>query len=470
MAPPLPTRAKIHEAQAAEVSILGSIFFTNSEMDNSNSVIDGIRAIVRPEDFSRPHHGQIFAVMEELHARDGGKLDPTSVSDELLRLELLNHVGGPEYIFHVASSVLTAHNAEHHARLVSDVAKMRRAADGFRALAEKAETGNFESTSDMAEAAQELALDVGRGTSRSGAYTRALSEVLADSLVEIQRAEQDKRAVRGIPTGFVDMDLATTGFRRGELSILAARPAMGKTALAIQEGTQSAKITGEATVIFSLEMPAEQLGTRLISSFGKVNAESLRTGYLFDGALDRAVQAVKTIGKIPLYVNDRGGLTVADMRAELSRLKANPRAPRLALVIVDYLQIVRAGQGYKRSREQEVAQISADLLQLAKDFDVHVLALSQLNRSLESRPDKRPLMSDLRESGSLEQDASLIRFIYRDEVYKEDSEFKGSAEVIFGKNRHGSIRRGSDRKTGAVRLAFRKEFVRFENYAWGTGG
>ncbi|MEZ4466880.1 MAG: replicative DNA helicase [bacterium] len=280
-----------------------------------------------------------------------------------------------------------------------------------------------------------------------------MAGALKQAVEKVQRAYELKSSVTGTPTGFLALDARTAGLQAGDLIILAARPAMGKTALALNLATNAA-MHNRTVAVFSLEMPTVQLAARILASEARVDGERMRTGHLSDGDIDRLLQSVKRLNQLSVHIDDTPSLSVMECRSKCRRLASERTLPPLGLVVVDYLQLMKGRAGIK-SREQEISDISRNLKALAKELSVPVIALSQLNRGVESRPNKRPQLSDLRESGAIEQDADIIMFVYRDEYYNEDSEDRGIAEVIIGKNRSGS--------TGTAKLKFFKQWTRFDN-------
>jgi replicative DNA helicase len=281
-----------------------------------------------------------------------------------------------------------------------------------------------------------------------------MATALKGAIEKVQHAYEVKSSVTGTPTGFLTLDARTAGLQPGDLLILAARPGMGKTALALNLATNAAMMGKHSVAVFSLEMPTVQLAGRILASEARVDGERMRTGHLSDGDIDRLLQAVKRMNQLPVFIDDTPSLSIMECRSKCRRLAADRTLPPLGLVVVDYLQLMK-GRANVKSREQEISEISRNLKALAKELSVPVMALSQLNRSVESRPNKRPQLSDLRESGAIEQDADIIMFVYRDEYYNEDSEDRGVAELIIGKNRSGS--------TGTCRLKFFKQWTRFDN-------
>lgn len=432
------------EAQEAEFSVLGGILLDNSALDRIGST-------VRSDDFYDPRHRLIFERMLEL-SDQRQPIDPVTLATSLEKAGLLEEVGGLEYVLGLAEAVATAVNLEHHARIVHERAEVRRLISACTQIIEKARSGEYDDTEQLVDEAQQAVFEIGQ-RQQSGALV-GLNEALKEVITSVRRAYETKAVVTGTPTGFVDLDNMTSGLQPGDLVILAARPSMGKTAFALNLVSNAAKQAQKTVAVFSLEMPTAQIVQRLLALEARVDQKGLRTGHLADGDIDRIMEAVRRMASWPVYVDDTPGITVMDARSRCRRLAGDRSLPDLGLVVIDYLQLMR-GRANSRSREQEISEISRNLKAMAKELNAPVIALSQLNRSCESRPNKRPLMSDLRESGAIEQDADVIMFIYRDEVYNENTEDKGIAEIIIGKQRNGPI--------GTCRLKFFRQWTRFDN-------
>jgi replicative DNA helicase len=281
-----------------------------------------------------------------------------------------------------------------------------------------------------------------------------VSTALEGVLAKVQLAFERKETVTGTPTGFTDLDRKTAGWQEGDLIILAARPAMGKTAFALNLAANAGRDGKSTVALFSLEMPTNQLAARMLACDARVDSERMRSGNLVDGDIDRLLVSVRRMNAMSIQIDDTPGATVMEIRSKCRRLASDRSLPPLGLVIIDYLQLMK-GKASANSREQEISDISRNLKTLAKELKIPVIALSQLNRGVESRPNKRPMMSDLRESGAIEQDADIIMFVYRDEYYNEDTEEEGITEIIIGKQRNGPI--------GTVKLRFFKQWSRFVN-------
>ena len=440
---PLPRHLEAHQA---ELSVLGGILLDNNALDR-------VADRVGPTDFHSPAHRTVFTHMAAL-AEANQPIDPVTVAQTLERSSELDGVGGLPFLLSLSEGVATSVNVEHHARIIHDAAEVRRLIRAASGIIEKATSGDYEESSQLFDEAQQAIYDIGSQGQASSLVS--MNDAVKEVVDLVRKAFETKASVTGTPTGFVDLDSMTAGLQPGDLLIVAGRPAMGKTTLALNMATNAATMGQCSVALFSLEMPTTQLVTRMLASEARVESSGMRTGHLTDDDLHRILSSVKTMRSWPVYIDDTPNLTVMEARAKCRRLASDKGIPPLGLVIVDYLQLMK-GSGAIRSREQEISEISRNLKALAKEIKVPVMALSQLNRSLESRPNKRPIMSDLRESGAIEQDADVIMFVYRDEVYNEDTPEKGIAEVIIGKHRNGP--------TGTCRLKFFKQWTRFDNLA-----
>ncbi|MDY0058503.1 MAG: replicative DNA helicase [Myxococcota bacterium] len=426
----------------AEVSVLGSVLLDNRTLD---AIIDSLTA----EDFYRESHRLLFQTILEL-IRTGTPADTVTLYAALKSRSLLDQVGGPQALARLAEAVPTPVNAPHYAKIVHDKATLRRFISVTAELLEEAyrDVPNIDEFIDRAEG---QVFAVGQKQGRNTPQT--LRTLLEPTLALIETRMRDRSDVTGLRSGFRDLDQKTAGLQPSDLIILAARPSMGKTALALNIATNVALLNQATVAIFSLEMSKEQLVTRTISAHARVSSERIRTGYLGDADFDELFRAADELSQATIFIDDTPAINVMELRSKCRRIKSDHG---LGLVVVDYLQLMRGPEG-THSREQEISEISRSLKALAKELSVPVIALSQLNRSLESRQNRRPILSDLRESGAIEQDADLVMFIYRDEVYNEKTEEKGVAEVIIAKQRNGPI--------GTVKLVFQGSFTRFDNLA-----
>lgn len=437
------------EAREAELSILGGVLLDNSALDR-------VRTIIGRDTFHAPRHGEIFEAMVTLADR-GDPVDPITLVQHFEQAQRIEAVGGLDYLLGLAEASATAVNIEHHAGIVRGAADVRAVAARGMALAHRAHAGDFDTPAEFVEEAQAQMSEIGAG--RSSKRMVRLRVPLRSNVETVSSAYETKAVVTGTPTGFADFDDKVSGMQAGDLVILAARPAMGKTAWALNAAANAAVETGGTVPVFSLEMPTEQCSMRMLSSDARVNAENMRTGHLTDGDVDRLLQSAKRLDPLHVYIDDTPGATVMHVRSECRRLVADPAVPPLSMVVIDYLQLMR-GPAHIKSREQLISDITRSLKELAKELGCPVIALSQLNREVEKRPNKRPQLSDLRESGAIEQDADMILFVYRDEYYNPDSEDAGLAELIIGKNRSGSI--------GTVKLRFFKQWTRFDSLVRGA--
>lgn len=432
--------------EEAEKAVLGALL-----TDGVNSgVADVVTSIVKKEDFYRDAHRIIFEAIETL-IKSHRTIDFITLSEELDRRKKLDTVGGIAYITSLANEA-TGYNIEEHARIVSEKAQMRRLIDAGNKIVGMTYAGEDEPETIMNKAEQ-LILDVGGQTQGESSFA-PISDVVLTNLERLHALQQQEGAMTGIPTGFIDLDHILNGLNRSNLILVAARPAMGKTAFTLNIAQNVAMMEGLTVAFFSLEMGKEELVGRILSSVAEVTADKLRRADMEQGDWDKVITAADRMSQSKLFIDDTSSLTVQDMRAKLRRLKVEHG---LDLVIVDYIQLMQGRGGHKgnENRQQEVSEISRNLKLIAREFNVPVIALSQLSRSVESRPDKRPVLSDLRESGSLEQDADIVIFLYRDKYYDENSAEGDNAEILIRKHRNGSI--------GTVRLQFIGELTRFRN-------
>jgi replicative DNA helicase len=437
----------------AERSLLGGILLEGQSLSD-------VVEIVKPEEFYRDAHRKVFEAMCALFGKNQ-PIDRITVKDELTAMGAFEAVGGDEFIDLLDKIVPTAANLAFYAKIVHDKALARRLIEAATAITQL----GYEQHGEVGEFADECERRIFEVTEqRTSVSFVHVKPIIAATFKNIEALYERQEEITGIPTGFADMDRMTSGFQPGDLVILAARPSMGKTAFCLNIATHvgcraqyQQKRCGVG--IFSLEMPKEQLVMRMLSAEARVDSQRIRTGKLIESDWAKLAQAAGTLADANIHIDDTPAVSALELRAKCRRLFARHEtsdAP-IRLIVVDYLQLMRGNERID-NREQQIAEISRSLKALAKELGIPVLALSQLNRSLEKRPDKRPMMSDLRESGSLEQDADTILFIYREEVYeKEKEEVKGVAEIIIGKQRNGPI--------GDVKLAFIHEHTRFENLA-----
>lgn len=428
----------------AEQSILGSVLLENSAI---NSVLE----VMSKDDFYSEAHRKIFNVMVELSEKNE-PVDIITLSNALKDRKLLDSIGGTAYLASLVDNVPSAANVTNYAKIAKEKAILR----GLIASATEIINSCYETGSDVDQVldqAENSIFEIAENKVRPSFHP--IREIVKDSFRSIEDLYARKELITGVPTGFEKIDDLTSGLQQSDLIIIAGRPSMGKTAFALNIA-QYAALEGQTPVaVFSLEMSKEQLVFRLLASEAKVDSQRLRKGFLGETDWPKLTAAAGRLSEAPLFIDDTPAITVLEMKAKSRRLKADAG---LALIVVDYIQLMRGGN-YRESREQEISEISRSLKALAKELKVPVIALSQLNRKVEDRTNRRPQMADLRESGAIEQDADVIAFIYRDEVYNksEDNPEKGTAEIIIGKQRNGP--------TGTVKLAFLEKFTCFENLA-----
>ncbi len=433
----------------AEMSVLGGVLLENEALNKALELL-------RPEDFYREAHRKIFNAIIDLTEK-GEPADLVTLTAALQQRGALEEIGGNAYLATLVDYVPTAANIAYYSRLVKEKAIGRHLINVATEIATRGyDGGEVEQTLDWAE--KSIFEITGMKTRPSYFSTR---EIMKDTFKAIEKLYDRKELVTGVPTGFTDLDTMTAGLQGGDLVIVAGRPSMGKTAFALNMVEHAAVHAEEpvATIIFSLEMSKEQLVQRLLCSVSKVDASRLRTGHLGDSDWPKLTSGAGLLTEAPIFIDDTPAISVLELRAKARRLKAERN---LGLIVVDYLQLM---QGHNpESRQQEISEISRSLKALAKELSVPVVALSQLNRSLENRTDKRPIMADLRESGAIEQDADVIMFVYREAVYCEackskektcDKGHEKNAEIVIGKQRNGPI--------GTVNLTFLGTYTRFEN-------
>jgi replicative DNA helicase len=435
-------------AQEAERATLGTILLDPNSFDL-------ISAILEPDDFHEPRHQLIYRAMRSM-AGNGTGINIVSVITALKQEGELESVGGDTYILELGTEVGTSLYAESYAIMVYRAAEVRRLIALCARIIEKGQQGDYEHSEELFDDAQQRILALGSRKSRQ-AFT-SFSDAIAEALSQIQKAFEVQSSVTGTKTGFTEFDHITSGLQPGDLVILAARPGMGKTALALNMAFNAATNPAHpcTVAIFSLEMPTIQLATRILSSESQISSHNLKTGMMEEHEIDRLVETVERVKDVAIFIDDTAGLSIMDCRSKCRRLAGDENLPPLGLIVIDYLQLMK-GPPNAGNREQEISEISRNLKTLAKELNTPVVALSQLNRGVESRPNKRPLLSDLRESGAIEQDADKIMFVYRDDYYNEESEEKGIAELILAKHRAGS--------TGTTKLQFVGMFTRFNNLA-----
>ncbi|HXW78339.1 MAG TPA: replicative DNA helicase [Acidimicrobiales bacterium] len=427
---------------SAEESLLGAMLLSR---DAIASAVERCRT----EDFYRPAHGHIFEAICSLYAQ-GEPADPVTVADELNRADLLDAAGGAGNLIAVQANTPAIANAARYARIVEEHALLRRLISVAGEIAEMGYSLPEDVTAAM-DRAEAMVFDVVEH--RVTDSLKPLRELLAVSLDHLEALYNRGDTITGLPTGYADLDERLSGLQPSSLVIVGARPSMGKTSFALGLAAHAAVERSLPVLLFSLEMSHLELTQRLLCSEARVDSSRMRNGKLHESDWPKIVQAIGKLGEAPLFIDDNANLTVMEIRAKARRLKSREG---LGLIVVDYLQLM-SGHGPAENRQVEVSEISRGLKILARELGVPVVALSQLSRSLETRSDKRPVLADLRESGSLEQDADVVLFIYRDEVYNKESADKGTAEIIIAKHRNGP--------TGMTQLAFLDHYTRFANMA-----
>ena len=429
----------------AEQSLLGGLLLDNSAWDK-------IADLVTEADFYRKDHRLIFAAIAAL-AEDGNPSDVVTVSEYLDKRNELGAAGGLEYLATVANESPGAANVRAYANILRERAVLRSLIAAGNQISGNAYATEGRDATDLVDEAERLVFDIAERGARGREGFRSLKQILPATVDRIDLLHQSDGDITGIPTGYNEFDKLTAGLQPGDLIVIAGRPSMGKTTLAINIAENAAIASKVPTAIFSMEMPSEQLAFRMISSLGRVDQSHLRTGRFPDEDWSRINMAVQMMSDAPIFIDDTAALTPTEIRARARRLK---REHDLGLVVVDYLQLMQV-HGTTENRATEISEISRSLKALAKELSVPIIALSQLNRSVEQRTDKRPVMSDLRESGAIEQDADLIIFIYREEVYNQDTPKKGVADISIAKQRNGPI--------GDFPLTFVGRYTKFENWA-----
>jgi len=434
----------------AEQSVIGGLLLENEALDK-------VADILNPDDFYQYDHKTIYQHIARLIERNR-PADIVTVAESLENTAELAGVGGIAYLGSLAQNTPTAANIRRYAEIVRERAIMRKLVTVGSDIAGSAFNPNGRDAQQLLDEAEAKIFQIAENGNKNNEGFQDIKVLLPQVAEKIDElfSREDQSEVTGIPTGFADLDKMTSGLHGGDLIIVAGRPSMGKTAFSINMAENVALDTGLPVAVFSMEMGATQLATRMIGSVGRLDQHRMRTGRLEDEDWEKLTTALGKLNEAPIFIDEGAGLSSFDVRARARRL--HRQTGKLGLIVVDYLQLMSAPAGTRsENRATEISEISRSLKALAKELDVPVVALSQLNRGLEQRPDKRPVMSDLRESGAIEQDADLILFIYRDEVYNPDSPDKGTAEIIIGKQRNGPI--------GRVRLTFIGQHTRFEDFA-----
>ena len=434
----------------AESSVLGGLLLDNGAWDRVGDVL--IDA-----DFYRYEHRLVYAAIGKLVA-ESKPADVITVHEELQRQGKSDEVGGLAYLNSLAQYVPSASNIRRYAEIVRERSILRQLVSASDEIATSAFNTQGRPVAKILDDAEGKIFKIGEQSSRMKQGFQAMDSLVVQLLDRVQEMADNPNDVTGVPTGFIDLDRMTAGLQPGDLVVLAARPSMGKTAFAINIAEHVALHEQLPVAVFSMEMGASQLAVRIVGSIGRIDQGHLRTGKLTDEEWPRLTEAIEQLRNVSLHIDETPGLTPAELRANARRLAR--QCGKLGLIVVDYLQLMSGSSSGDENRATELGEISRGLKALAKELQCPVIALSQLNRSVEQRTDKRPMMSDLRESGAIEQDADIIMFIYRDDYYNKDSREPGVAEIIIGKQRNGP--------TGTVKLAFIKPLTRFESLAMGS--
>ena len=441
-----PNRIPPHNLDA-EQSVLGAML-------ESKEAIANVIEILSADDFYKPAHGQIYETILELYGR-GEPADAITVADELGRKGILESIGGKPAIHGLLEAYPTAGSARNYARIIDEHALLRRLIEAGNEVQEI----GFSLPEDVAQAvdqAEEVVYQVGDRRLRDDMHP--IRQLLTENMEAIEMLYERGEHITGLGSGFPDLDDMTAGFQPSNLVIIAARPSMGKSSLMSDFALSAATRQNQPVVFFSLEMSRNEVVQRFLSSEARVDSQRIRRGSLQEQDWTRLSAALGRLAEAPIFIDDSANITLMEMRAKCRRLKARQG---LGLVIVDYLQLMQ-GPNRSENRQQEVSELSRSLKILARELEVPVLCASQLNRSVEYRADKRPMLADLRESGAIEQDSDLVMLLYRDEVYNRDTEARGEAELILAKHRNGP--------TGTVRLAFMNQYTKFASIAKGPNG
>jgi replicative DNA helicase len=437
----------------AEQSVLGGLLLDNLAWDRAGDLLtDG--------DFYRHEHRLIYGAIGVLIA--GNKpADVITVFEQLQGLGKAQDCGGLAYLNALAQSVPSAANMRRYAEIVRERSILRKLIAASDDIATSAFNPQGRAVSTVLDEAESKIFQIGEEGSRQKQGFQGIDKLVVQLIDRVQELHDNgAEEVTGVRTGFYDLDRMTAGLQKGDLIVLAARPSMGKTAFALNIAEHVAVQEGLPVLVFSMEMGASQLALRLVGSLGRIDQQRLRTGKLDSGEWERLTDAVERLGQVQLYIDETAALTNAELRARARRMAR--QFGTLGLIVIDYLQLMSGSSGSDENRATELGEISRGLKALAKELQCPVIALSQLNRSVESRNDKRPMMSDLRESGAIEQDADIIMFIYRDDYYNKDSKEPGVSEIVIGKQRNGPV--------GTVKLTFLKPLTRFDNLAPGASG
>jgi len=432
----------------AEQAVIGGLML-------SGDVFDSVAEILQAADFHQVRHRLVFNTMQELAQRNQ-PLDVITVSEALQSVKELENAGGLAYLAELAKNTPSVSNILAYARIVRERATLRQLIHVAQEIADSGFNPDGRDSMELLSAAEQKVASIAEGRADEGNFDD-VNSLLRETLDRIQKLNESERDITGLTTGYKELDKWTSGWQQGDMVIIAARPSMGKTTLAMN-AVENALLYGDGkpVLVFSLEMPAESLVMRMLSSLGKIDQTRIRSGKLEQHEWEKLSAAVTKLKDKPLWIDDTPGISPAELRGRVRRYCKDHGEP--GLIMVDYLQLMRGSNSGTENRTNEISEISRSLKAVAREFNCPVLVLSQLSRAPEQRPNKRPINSDLRESGAIEQDADVILFIYRDEVYNEESPDKGTAEIIIGKQRNGPI--------GTLRLGFQGKFTRFENLAF----
>ena len=439
-------KLEIPNSIEAEKSVIGSMFLSKYAQDRALETLNA-------ESFYLEKHGKIFDAIKTLHNNQIA-IDLTTVTDELKTRKILDEIGGVEYLTEILDETPTATNVDYYIKIVNDKSILRKLIDEANAIASLGYNSDLP-LNETLEKAESKIFNVAKN--RQASEFKTMNEVLSEVQNQLEKLSTNRGKISGLPTGLYDFDELTDGFHENELIIIAARPAMGKTALALNIATSIARQTKKTVAIFPLEMRAEQLVTRMISSLGQIDAKKLQNGSLQNQDWKRVNEAMSQLAELNIYIDDSPGVTIADIKAKCRRLASLDG--NLGLVLIDYLTLINSVNKYGGNRQQEVSEISRSLKTLALELKIPIVTLAQLSRTPELRENKRPVLSDLRESGSIEQDADLVAFIYRDDYYNEESKIDDNiskTELIIRKNRNG--------KVGTAEVLFKKNTGSFMNF------
>lgn len=437
------------QAREAERAVLGGLMLETHRFDT-------VIQVIKENDFDGKDHQIIFQSMSEL-VEENKPLDPLTVSEKLDNKNSLNKVGGKDYLIELATSTPSAANLEAYAEIIRQRSITRKLMKANSDISELISNPQGQDGASLLDKAESMIFALNDEANLNDQNLQSMRELIPSTMDRLHELSNKSDGLIGSSTGFKDLDNKLQGLQKGDLVVVAGRPSMGKTSFAmnIAENVLLDDDSNGAVLIFSLEMPGESLTTRLLSGMTKLNQQNVRSGMLKDDELRILLQQSEKLKNMPLWIDDSSILSPMELRAKARRL-ARTEKDGLSLIVVDYLQLMQLPLSIE-NRVNQISEISRSLKSLAKELNVPVIALSQLNRAVEQRPNKRPIMADLRDSGAIEQDADVILFIYRDEVYNEDSEQGNKAEIIIGKQRNGPI--------GTVNLTFLKEFTRFENFS-----